>query len=189
MLLSSSSLVLDQSRITASILQRVRVLCIVITCQKNLLTKAKAVKETWAKRCDKTIFISEKMDVEFPAISLPGILPGHEKLWSKTYAAFLNAYEQYVDSFDWFLKTDDDTYVIMENLKAFLAGYNPSKPYYFGKRFKPYGEYMSGGAGYVLSRESLVRVGKALEKTDGKICAGPSSGGAEDVFMGNFFHE
>ena len=86
----------------------------------------------------------------------------------------------------WLLKADDDTYVIVENLKLFLAEYSPFKPYYFGKRFKPYGEYMSGGGGYVISREALLRVGVALKKNDGKICSESSSGGSEDVIMGSY---
>lgn len=40
-----------------------------------------------------------------------------------------------------------------------LMVHNPSEPVYFGCRFKPFVKqgYMSGGAGYVLSREALRR--------------------------------
>ena len=50
---------------------------------------------------------------------------------------------------DWFLKADDDTYVIVDNLRRVLRDHDPTKPEYMGCRFKPYVTqgYMSGGAG------------------------------------------
>ena len=63
------------------------------------------------------------------------------------------------DEADWFLKADDDTYTIVENLRFLLEDKNSSAPVYFGHKFKPYVDqgYFSGGAGYVLSKEALVR--------------------------------
>lgn len=60
---------------------------------------------------------------------------------------------------DWFLKADDDTYVIVENLRYFLSRQNTTNPVYFGHKFKRHVKegYMSGGAGYVLSKEALDR--------------------------------
>uniref|UniRef100_A0A8C2IIW1 Glycoprotein-N-acetylgalactosamine 3-beta-galactosyltransferase 1 n=1 Tax=Cyprinus carpio TaxID=7962 RepID=A0A8C2IIW1_CYPCA len=45
---------------------------------------------------------------------------------------------------DWFLKADDDTFVVVENLRYLLSQHDTEKPVYFG-------------AGYVLSREALRR--------------------------------
>ena len=63
---------------------------------------------------------------------------------------------------DWFLKADDDSYIVVENLRAFLGQHNTEDPLQFGCKLKyiePRG-YMSGGAGYVLSKEALRRLVK-----------------------------
>ena len=49
--------------------------------------------------------------------------------------------------------------MIIDNLRYMLKDFNPRDPYYFGRKFKPFVKqgYMSGGAGYVLSKEALKR--------------------------------
>lgn len=69
-------------------------------------------------------------------------------------------------------------------MRYMLYPYSPDYPIYFGHRFKPYVDqgYMSGGAGYVLSKEALKRfVEQALP--DKKNC-NPGNGRSEDVEMG-----
>lgn len=57
------------------------------------------------------------------------------------------------------MKADDDTFVIMENLRFMLLAYSANDPVYFGCKFRPLVKqgYMSGGSGYVLSKEALRR--------------------------------
>jgi glycoprotein-N-acetylgalactosamine 3-beta-galactosyltransferase len=96
--------------------------------------------------------------------------------------AFRYVYEHYKDDADWFMKVDDDTYVILENLRYFLRDYKSSDPIYFGHHFKTIVKqgYYSGGAGYVLSKEALTRF--ANKGRNSKICR--QDGGMEDVEIG-----
>jgi len=141
--------------------------------------RAKVVRKTWAKRCNKWIFVSDETNASFPTIGF-GTELGREHLTAKTMRAFDYIYEHHINDADWFLKADDDTYVIVENLRYLLSEHSPREPIYFGHLFKVLVKqgYFSGGAGYVLSREALERFGKR----DKKLCV--DDGGSEDVNFG-----
>ncbi|CAL8127789.1 unnamed protein product [Orchesella dallaii] len=164
---------------------QVRVLCWIMTSSSNHKTKAIHVKRTWGKRCNILLFMSTANDTELPSVALNNVKEGRDYLWAKTKEAFKYIYKNYFDKADWFLKADDDTYVIMENLRLFLKDKDSKAPIYFGCKFKePIKQqiYMSGGAGYVLSKEALKRfVQKAIPN---KEKCWKSHGGAEDRQMG-----
>lgn len=160
--------------------QKVKILCWVMTQPKNHQKKAQHVKATWAHRCNKLIFISSENDSSLPAVKIH-VQEGRDHLWEKTKVAFKYVYDNYYNDVDWFFKADDDTYAVMENMRFMLKPYSTKTPIFFGCKFKPFVKrgYMSGGAGYVLSKEALKRfVEVALP--DGKICK-QQHGGAEDV--------
>ena len=156
-----------------------RVLCWVMTNPKNHKTKCKPIKETWGKRCNILLFMSSETDDSLPSVALK-VPEGRENLWLKTKAAWKYVQKHYLYRADWFLKADDDTYVIVENLRHFVSGYDSEKPYYFGRKFKPFGSYNSGGAGYVFSRETVRRFGEVIQ--DKSRC--PEASFAEDVEVG-----
>ncbi|XP_059488952.1 glycoprotein-N-acetylgalactosamine 3-beta-galactosyltransferase 1-like [Neocloeon triangulifer] len=170
----------------------VRVLCWVMTSPENHEEKAVHVKATWGRHCNKLIFISDEDDESLPALKLPGVRPGRDGLWSKTVAAFKYVYENCSGEYDWVLKADDDSYVVVENLRKMLLPHSPKDPLYFGFRMKPLSRsmpltpegYMSGGAGYVLSKEAVRRV--VTEAFDGKqkICRLSTDENSEDANMG-----
>ena len=56
----------------------------------------------------------------------------------KKNQCFRYLYDNHLEDADWFLKADDDTYTVMENLLYMLQPYNHSQPIYFGCKFKPY---------------------------------------------------
>ncbi|RWS22150.1 glycoprotein-N-acetylgalactosamine 3-beta-galactosyltransferase 1-like protein, partial [Leptotrombidium deliense] len=181
-----TSLVKEKKEVTNEVMAKVKVLCWVMTNPKNHQLKAKLVKITWGKRCNRLLFMSSEEDKSLPTIKL-NVKEGRNHLWAKTRAAFAYVYKNHYNDSDWFMKADDDTYVILENLRYFLMSQNSSEPIYYGCKFKPVVKqgFMSGGAGYVLSKEALrLFVEKGMSADHPKDCAEEHKQVAEDVAMG-----
>ncbi|KAM4701278.1 glycoprotein-N-acetylgalactosamine 3-beta-galactosyltransferase 1-like [Discoglossus pictus] len=144
------------NRVIDDLSNKVRVLCWIMTTPSNLESKTIHLKHTWTRHCNLTLFMSSTTSETFPTIGLD-TKEGRDQLYWKTIRAFQYVHKNYLDQADWFLKADDDTYVVMENLRFMLSNYTPDQPIYFGKRFKLFVKqgYMSGGAGYVLSKKAL----------------------------------
>jgi len=85
--------------------------------------------------------------------------------------------------FDWFLKVEINTFVIMENLRYFVSSLDPSVPFYFGHTLSStWGmSYNSADAGILMSRGAILQLQKALAKG---ICAYDSTS-SSDIELGN----
>ena len=158
-------------------------LCWVMTSPMNVRHRAKHVKATWGKRCNVLLFMSTQDDTSFPVVKLD-VQEGRDFLWGKTKEAFRYVHKHHLAEFDWVLKADDDTYVVVENLRHMLQRRDPKLPVFFGRKFKPYVNqgWMSGGAGYVLSKEAVHRFVEIGLRDESKCRVDP--GGAEDLEMG-----
>lgn len=170
--------VADDTGLANVLEQQVRVLCWIMT-STDTIERAHHVKATWGKRCNKLLFVSDHENKELPSVNI-SVQHGREHLTSKIMAAFDYVYTHHRDDADWFMKADDDTYVIAENLRYFLSSHKPSEPIYFGHHFNIHVKqgYMSGGGGYVISKEALMRFGSRSEGA----CA--KDDGASDVEWG-----
>ena len=92
---------------------------------------------------------------------IKGTDEGRRYLWSKTKGALTYIYENKLhEKFHWILKADDDTFVIMENLRFFLTNYSPTEPLYFGQIMQELFQngYMTGGAGKEILHSKTVNV-------------------------------
>ncbi|XP_049818910.1 glycoprotein-N-acetylgalactosamine 3-beta-galactosyltransferase 1 isoform X3 [Aethina tumida] len=138
------------SSVADSLRKQIRIVCAVVL--KSV--KEEVINSTWAKRCDKVAFFNNFVPVV--GLKTP---EGRENLWGKSREALKYLYDNYLTEYDWFMKADDDTYVIMENLRYLLRDKDPTDAIYFGCKYKSFVKqgYMSGGAGYVMSREALKR--------------------------------
>ncbi|XP_046371157.2 glycoprotein-N-acetylgalactosamine 3-beta-galactosyltransferase 1-like [Haliotis rufescens] len=158
-----------------------RISCWIMTNPKNLESRSRYIQMTWGKRCDRVVFISSETNTTFPTVGIK-VSEGRNHLTEKTLGGYHYVYEHHLDDCDWFFKADDDTYLIAENLRLFLAQFDTNKPIYFGHHFKTLIKqgYSSGGSGLVVSKEALRRFGQ--HGHDPKICR--QTGTAGDVAFG-----
>ncbi|KAF1744283.1 hypothetical protein MXB_1438 [Myxobolus squamalis] len=156
-----------------------KILCLSLT-HPSKENYVKSVLKTWGPKCDKLLFASRPLKIRAPMIQINITEESRENLWIKVRQSFIQIHDKLIDQFDWFLKLDDDTYIIMENLRHFLSQYDTDLPYFFGKYHDGFGGFHSGGGGYILSRKSL-RLFSSLIKKYSKFC--PINHEPEDTMM------
>ena len=133
-----------------------KILCFIMVGKSRHSTRVKAVRETWGKRCDKLIIASNKKDKDLGAIKIHGVRSDYASLWQKLNKTVHFIWKQYRDDYEWFFKVDDDSYVIVENLKEFLASSHiqqanaNNESLLLGRRINPPIEAFGGWRGDVL---------------------------------------
>lgn len=114
---------------------RSRLFCFVLTNEENLESRGRAVYETWGQRCGKFVFVSrlnsslnckKQNEKDFNGLCRFPIeyittLPdeNYSNLPNKVRSSLLH-FNEFYPNYDWYLKADDDTYIIVENLLRFL---------------------------------------------------------------------
>ncbi len=128
---------------------------------------------TWAKRCDRSVFIiagsqpPRSLNRTTYPFSIAYIgdenIEKYNHLSEKVLLSLLYIYQRYSRNYDWFFKGDDDTYVIVENLRHLLRRRPSNVSFYYGYIAKTSDRfYPSGGAGYVLSQKALLQFGEQI---------------------------
>jgi glycoprotein-N-acetylgalactosamine 3-beta-galactosyltransferase len=163
-----------------------KVLCMVYTHQGSHDTYLRAIVDTWATQCDGFFAASNVTDESLGAIKLE--FPGPESysnMWQKVLAMWKYVHEHYIDDFDYFHISGDDTYLIPDNLRFYVNSEHVQKllnghmdefsimsrkqnqwkiarprPLLFGFPIHSMGpnsieQYAGGGCGYTLNREAL----------------------------------
>lgn len=96
--------------------------------------------------------------------------------------AFKFVYAHYENDYDWILKSNDDAFVVMENLRYLLYQYDANWPITIGQRYLPK-DFLIGV--YAISREAFRRLNeKAI--SDPEICFEVTR--KADVDMAKCFH-
>jgi hypothetical protein len=132
--------------------QRIKLCYIILTCKKNLHTKAKWQKETCFRNTD-------KKDCYFLSCESEG-----ENIYgwntADDYASCIDKYIKFFQNmnldYDWYMFIDDDTFVFPKRIEQYLPTLEKSEPIYFGFRWSHIEglRYMSGGAGFFLTKST-----------------------------------
>eukprot|EP00043_Microstomoeca_roanoka_P028965 m.20307 g.20307 ORF g.20307 m.20307 type:complete len:542 (-) comp8852_c0_seq1:511-2136(-) len=140
------------------------ILCWVMAHPEKLNSKAVAVQNTWGRLCDKLLFMVSENHAEvapqfasLPLVELPlGRPESRDTLWQKSKLAWKYVIDHYGDKYDWFLRTDDDTFVVFENLWSFVKPLDTKTPQYYGRVYKSKTvDFYSGGGGTLLNKAAL----------------------------------
>jgi hypothetical protein len=120
-----------------------RILCAIFTHKSVHKTTLPPVHNTWAKRCDKVIYMTgpkspdQNDDPTMPFVYL-NITDIYDRITDKTFKTMEYIYENLMNEFDWFLRANDDTFIIMENLRLFLANKCANELKIYGKVLNHY---------------------------------------------------
>lgn len=165
-----------------------KIKCIVVTCEKYHNTRVKSIQETWGTEIE-TLFLSD-INLGQNIIGFEYLPTGYHNLWMKFEKFFLSF--DFTD--DWYLFCDDDTFVNVNNINnlistrdnedvclGFICHLKPGALDEFNnytgfplhsiagdQTYLPL-TYPSGGAGFLLNKNSAIRVQnylKSLKESD-----------------------
>ena len=160
------------SRSNAVEQRKVKLMCSVYTYDGRV-KHTNAIWETWGKRCDGFFFASSSSNLTTGHTHLPNKSPvQHEYrgIFQKVRTMMTYMYDNFLEDYDFFHFSGDDTFLIVENLREYL-GSSEVQSYEavpgrlliaggwlsWGDRLKSdfFNYYLGGGSGYTLSRKAL----------------------------------
>ncbi|KAI6243165.1 hypothetical protein M3Y99_00140100 [Aphelenchoides fujianensis] len=142
--------------------RRPTIFCVIHTTASAHETRLATILRTWARHCDEKLVFTDA-----PLLNRPDVphvyfptMATRSHSWEKIRRVFRYIHESVGDRFDWILRADDDSYVVMENARRLAAEFDPQRPLVLGYRwgfFEARGEWSSrgytDGGVYMVSRE------------------------------------
>ena len=152
----------------------------VISSAKYLPTRAVSIYKTWGKETLPHMHFysapSEDPALDYlPVVTLPGVNDTQYPPQEKVYRTLKYMADNFLDTYDFFMRSDDDVYYRMEKLLKLLEGINPAQDIYmgspgFGKehdkdrlKLEKHEHYCMGGPGVIFSRSALRKLAPHLE--------------------------
>ena len=149
----------------------IKILCSVYSYEGGV-QRTDTIWETWGKRCDGFFIASSESNLTTGHTHMPTMLEEsrahrYDTIWQKVRNMMAYIYDNFLESFDYFHISGDDTFLIVENLREFLSSpevesyenipgnlfYGGFPVYFAGLLEKE--RFNGGGSGYTLSRKAL----------------------------------
>ncbi|XP_033106262.1 glycoprotein-N-acetylgalactosamine 3-beta-galactosyltransferase 1-like [Anneissia japonica] len=167
-------------RLNASALNsKIRVFCFSITPQ-NQLHSAENQQKTWGKHCDKFVILSSRKISKGDIIGID-LADGANHAWSRLKSSLQWIMGQEINNYDWIVKVEYDTYLVVENLKYMLILHSTSIKSYVGQVFSG---KKDRGSTIALSRAGIKKLSPVIKN------CGPESGGKiDDMELQNCFNQ
>ena len=163
---------------------RGRLYIAIITTEKFLATRAKAIHETWARDIDSAnrivFYVGSDCNTSYSGLEKMSIVRLENVPDSvyppqrKVFAALQHMYRYHGNSYQWFVRADDDVYIRVMRLDRLLGRLDPNEKVYLGRagvgkkqdmkrlQLRSHEHYCMGGPGVVLSRATLNAVAPYL---------------------------
>ncbi|XP_046468634.1 C1GALT1-specific chaperone 1 [Neodiprion pinetum] len=168
---------------------KIHITCVVFVEKIKL---ANAIKNTWAPHCNRIYYFGAEKDKRIPIIKFDIKLTSSWQLlcesiryiWQDVSNYKISLDTQAKDKIEWLIFVKDDTMVIPENLRYFVAPMDFDKGYYLGHPITLWQQaYNVAQAGYVLSKGSFLKIVSNFNTTE-KCATGGKYWKKEDYDLG-----
>lgn len=139
-----------------------KVLYAVLTCDAYYPTRCQWQKETWLSKVDHVVFLGSRMRPEWNMVGWD-TADDYESCPLK-YIEFMRNFA--LTEYDWVVFVDDDTFLVVERLEAYLKTLDAGQCLYVGAVCNDEWIFMSGGAGFAVSKPLISRLQEYTRATD-----------------------
>ena len=161
------------------------------TCKLYENTRATLLENTWANNNDVVFITDNPKSTLKNHINIGSYKTGatyHPENVKKMFGLFLDKYSDY----DFFMIIDDDSYLYIEKLKAYLSYFNKNEPYMIGDFLNwthynssynyggKYEHWIGGGSGIVFTKSCILEYTELYSKHKIEYCN-------HDVWLHNLF--
>jgi hypothetical protein len=134
---------------------------IILSCKHYLNTRVKWQRETWLSKVpqDSYVFLTGAIGSNEPNVINMNLADSYETCPQRYYQYIQ---QNTMSKYDWVVFAHDDTFIFPDHLKKLLEGLDHTRRQYVGRELNWPIMYMSGGAGFVLSRSAYAALREYL---------------------------